>query len=71
MGDTAKKSEQAQKKSFLKGLKLEFKKISWPDKDTLLKQSTAVVIISVVLGLLITAIDFCIQFGVDKLLQIG
>ena len=71
MGDTAKISEKAPKKSFFKGLKSEFKKISWPDKDTLLKQSTAVVIISIVLGLMITAIDWCIQFGVDKLLQIG
>lgn len=71
MGDTAKTNEQAPKKSFLKGLKAEFKKISWPDKETLFKQSTAVVIISIILGLLITAIDFCIQFGVDKLLQIG
>ncbi len=71
MGDTAKTSEKAPKKSFFKGLKSEFKKISWPDKDTLLKQSTAVVIISIVLGLMITAIDWCIQFGVDKLLQIG
>lgn len=71
MGDTAKTSEQAPKKSRVKGLKAEFRKISWPDKDTLFKQSTAVVIISIVLGLLITAIDWCIQFGVDKLLQIG
>lgn len=71
MGDTAKTNEQAPKQSFFKGLKAEFKKISWTDKDTLLKQSTAVVVISVVLGILITAIDWCIQFGVDKLLQIG
>jgi preprotein translocase subunit SecE len=71
MGDTVKTSEQAPKKSFFKGLKAEFKKISWPDKDTLLKQSTAVVIISIILGLIIAALDWCIQFGVDKLLQIG
>ena len=71
MGDTAKTNEQAPKKSFWKGLKSEFKKVIWPDKDTLLKQSTAVVIISIVLGIIIAAIDWCIQFGVDKLLQIG
>lgn len=71
MGDTAKNNDQAPKQSFFKGLKSEFKKISWPDKETLFKQSTAVVIISIIVGLLITAIDLCIQFGVDKLLQIG
>ena len=28
---------------FFKGVKAEFKKISWPDKDTVLKKSIAVV----------------------------
>ena len=32
MADSAKK-EKAAKPSFFKGVKAEFKKISWPDKD--------------------------------------
>ena len=37
------KKEKAQKKSWFKGLKAEFKKVVWPDKNTLAKQTTAVV----------------------------
>ena len=43
-------SEKTQKKSWFKGLSQEFKKIIWPDKMTLAKQTAAVVSISVVLG---------------------
>ena len=55
------------KKSFFKGVKAEFKKISWPDKTKLFKQSVAVVCISVVLGLLISVLDTIIQYGVNFL----
>ena len=36
------------------GLKAEFNKIVWPDKDSVTKQTTAVVIASVILGA-----DYC------------
>ena len=39
MGENTK----TQKKSWFKGLKAEFNKIVWPDKNTLAKQTTAVV----------------------------
>ena len=74
MGDSVKtdkapkKDKKEQKKpSFFKGVKAEFKKISWPDKTKLLKQSVAVVSISVVLGLLISVLDTIIQYGVNFL----
>ena len=60
-------TEKAQKPSFLKGVKSEMKKITWPDKQTLLKQSVAVVSISVVVGAIITILDFIIQYGVNFL----
>ena len=59
------KNEKAAKPSFFKGVKAEFKKISWPDKDSLLKQSIAVVCISIVLGAIIAVLDFVMQYGVD------
>ena len=34
--------KEAQKKSWFKGLKAEFRKIIWPDKETLAKQTAAV-----------------------------
>ena len=66
MGDSP-KTEKSGLKGFFKGVKTEFKKISWPDKTTLLKQSVVVVTISIVLGLLITLMDTIIQYGVNFL----
>lgn len=56
-----------EKKSFFKGVQEEFKKISWPDKNTLLKQSVVVVVISIVLGAIITILDWIMQIGVNFL----
>ena len=61
------KAEKTQKQSFFKGVKAEFKKISWPDKQSLIKQSVAVVCISVVVGAIITVLDLFIQYGVNFL----
>ena len=66
MGDSP-KTEKSGLKGFFKGVKTEFKKISWPDATTLLKQSVVVVTISIVLGLLITLMDTVIQYGVNFL----
>lgn len=64
MADSAKK-EKTSKPGFFKGVKAEFKKIAWPDKETLFKQSIAVVCISLVLGAAIAIMDFVMQYGVD------
>ena len=66
MGDNA-KNESKPKTSFFKGLEMEFKKITWPDKNTLLKESVAVTIVSVILGCIIAVLDFVIQYGVNFL----
>ncbi len=72
MADSAKnenkvKKEKAAKPSFFKGVKAEFKKISWPDRESVIKQSVAVVCISVVLGAVIAIFDFIMQYGVGFL----
>lgn len=66
MADSVKK-EKTSKPSFFKGMKAEYKKIVWPDKNAVLKQSVAVVCISVVLGAIIALLDFAMQYGVDFL----
>lgn len=72
MEEKAKVNVEAPKKnSFFKGLKAEFKKVIWPDKDTIVKQSTAVVVVSVILGIVISLLDMGIKFGVEKILNIG
>lgn len=60
-------AEKKVKTPFFKGVKTEFKKISWPDKSALVKQSIAIVTISVIVGLIITLFDTIIQYGVNIL----
>ena len=62
MGETA-SNEKAPKKDFIKGLKAEYKRIIWPDKETVTKQTGAVIAVSVALGLIIAALDTAIVFG--------
>ena len=57
MADTNKKSAQKAQSSFFKGLKAEWNKIVWTDKKTLVRQTIAVVVISVIVCLLITLAD--------------
>ena len=64
MGETV-SNEKAPKKDFIKGLKAEFKKIIWPDKKTLTKQTIAVVAWSVALGVVIAVLDLVIKFGLN------
>ncbi|MBE6015734.1 MAG: preprotein translocase subunit SecE [Lachnospiraceae bacterium] len=63
-------SEQAtEKKSWFKGLKAEFNKIVWATPKDIAKQSGAVVAVSIVLGLVITVLDYAIQNGIDVLVK--
>lgn len=68
MGETANSTEKATKKSWFKGLKSEFRKIVWPDRESLTKQTLAVIAVSVALGIIIAIIDFIIQYGVQFLI---
>lgn len=69
MGETEKTSK-VQKENWFAGLKAEFYKIIWPTKESLAKQTTAVVIVSVVVGLIIAMMDFIIQNGIDILVKL-
>lgn len=69
MGETTGKEKTAvKKKSFFKSLKVEFNKIIWPDKETVGKQTVAVIACSVALGLLIALLDLIIKFGLSFIL---
>lgn len=65
MGETEKK---APKKSWMDGLKAEFKKIIWPDKKSLVKQTVAVVAITAGLCAIIAILDAVIQLGIGFLI---
>ena len=67
----AEKAEKSSKKSSFDGLKAEFKKIIWPDRKSLVKQTGAVVAVSIVLGVMIAVLDFIFQYGIDILVNIS
>lgn len=64
MGETV-SNEKAHKKDFIKGLKAEFNKIIWPDKDSLRKQSVVVMIVTVLMGITIAVLDLIIKYGLN------
>lgn len=64
-------NEKAPKKSFFKGLKAEYRKIIWPSKQTVVKESGAVLVITIVLGLIIVGVDILIKFGLGAILGLS
>ena len=71
MGETTANTTQEKapkKKSWFKGLKSEFKKITWPDKETLVKESAAVIVITIILGIVIALVDMAVNSGVNLIL---
>ena len=61
-------NEKAPKKDFIKGLKSEFRKIIWPNKEDLTKNTIAVLSVTVALGVLIAVLDLIIKFGLNLLI---
>ena len=70
MGQTE-KVEKTPKTNWFKGLVAEFKKISWTDRKSVVKQTIAVIAASVVVGLIIALMDWVIQYGVDFIVGLG
>ena len=62
------KVEKTPKTSWFSGLKAEFFRIIWPTKESIARQTIAVVAVSVVTGLIIALIDWLIQYGVNFLI---
>lgn len=59
----ANENETSFKRSFFTELKGEFRKIVWPDRKLLGKQSVAVIVAAIVIGCIIAAIDWIMQIG--------
>ena len=59
---------KAPKTSWFSGLKSEFKKIVWPERKSLVRQTIAVIAVSIVVGLIIAGLDWLIQYGVNFLI---
>lgn len=67
MGDTVKAKKQ--KKNWFKGLKAEFSKIIWPDRQSLTNETVAVLAVSVLLGVIIAVVDLVVRFGIEFIVK--
>ena len=66
--EKAAKKKTEKKPSFFHGLKKEYKKIVFADKETVAKQTVAVVIMSIFIGVLIGVLDMVMKFGLSFIL---
>ena len=58
---TDKTTAKKEKGSFFKNLKLEFKKIIWPDTKDVAKKTLLIIVVTIILGVLIKLLDTGIQ----------
>ena len=63
--------KKTQKASWFKGMKAEFRKIVWPDQETVAKQSATVVVVTILLGAVIALLDYLIKNGLNIILFLG
>ncbi|WP_022765111.1 preprotein translocase subunit SecE [Butyrivibrio sp. XPD2006] len=57
--------EQSKIGAFFKGVKAEFARIIWPTRDDVIKQTTAVVVVSVIACALIALLDYAFEYGMN------
>ncbi len=62
-----KKQDKKQGAGFISQHMAEFRKITWPSKDDLIKQTITVIFISVLVGVIIFAMDYAFNLGFLKL----
>ena len=62
--------EKTPKTSWFEGVKAEFRKIIWPDQKSVVRQTIAVIVTSVIVGLIIALLDWAIQYGVNCLVDL-
>ena len=65
MSENKENTSPTLKRSWFQGLKVEAKKITWPDKKRVARETTAVVISAVILGAITLGIDFLIEYGLS------
>ncbi len=67
----ASNTEKQKKTSFFRGVKQEFKKITWPSKNDVMKQTAVVSVSVVVLAALIAGVDALVKYGMHWLTKIN
>ncbi len=56
-------------KTWWTGLKSEFSKIIWLNRKTVIKQTVIVIVVTFIVGVLITVIDFYSQLGLQQIVS--
>ena len=65
----AKNKGEGKFKTWWKGLKSEFSKIIWLNRKTVIKQTVIVIVVTFIVGVLITIIDFYSQLGLQQIVS--
>ena len=64
------KEKSTLKRSWFQELKAEFRKISWPDKNSLIKESIAVIVIAIIIGCIVAVVDTGLEEGFNALINL-
>ncbi|MBQ8147889.1 MAG: preprotein translocase subunit SecE [Lachnospiraceae bacterium] len=64
------KEKSPLKRSWFQELKAEFRKISWPDKNSLIKESIAVIVIAIIIGCIVAVVDTGLEEGFNALVNL-
>ena len=67
----ASNTEKPRKSSFFRGVKQEWKKITWPSKNDVVKQTVVVLVAIVLIGALIFGVDSLVKLGMDWLTNLS
>ncbi len=60
--------EKGRLKQWWKGLKAEYKKIVWPDTESVTKQTAAVIVITIILGVIVSLLDTGLKYLIDLIM---
>jgi|APCry1669188879_1035177.scaffolds.fasta_scaffold46036_2 preprotein translocase SecE subunit len=55
--------------SFIQDAASELKTVQWPNKDETIKLTTYVIVVSVLVGLIITGIDYLLNSGLSYIIE--
>ena len=67
----ASNTEKPKKTSFFRGVKQEWKKITWPSKNDVVKQTAVVLVAIVLIGALIFGVDALVKLGMEWLTNLS
>ena len=67
----ASNTEKPNKTSFFRGVKQEWKKITWPSKNDVVKQTAVVLVAIILIGALIFGVDALVKLGMEWLTNLS